>query len=331
MRKTNLRTITGDSTSSVNTITTSYEGQYLGQIISAALLSGDTIDKGGITVKPNVAYKEVVKKLDTTGIISNATCDFTVTADQITLSERVLEVEPFQVNLQLCKKDFLSDYLALEMGASAYKTLPSSFADYIMAHVAAEVAQKTEQNIWGGVNGTAGEFDGLTTLMTADAAVVDVAGTASSFTSANIIDELGKLVDAIPAAVYGKEDLHLYLPTVAFKAYIRALGGFGNSGHSAAGANGVDNRGSLWYDNGGLTFEGIKVFKAPGMPADHMVAAEKSNLFFGTALLADMGQSSAKVLDMQDLDGSDNVRIILRFQSGVQYGVSQDCTLYTLS
>ena len=329
MRKTNLRDITGSG--SVATITTSYEGQYLGQIISAALLSGDTIDKGAITVKPNVAYKEVVKKLDTTGIISNATCDFTVTADQITLSERVLEVEPFQVNLQLCKKDFLSDYLALEMGASAYKTLPNSFADYIMAHVAAEVAQKTEQNIWGGVNATAGEFDGLTTLMTADNNVVDVPGvTATSFTSANIIEELGKLVDSIGAAVYGKEDLHLYLPTVAFKAYVRALGGFGSVA-GAAGANGVDNRGSLWYDNGGLTFEGIKVFKAPGMPADHMVAAEKSNLFFGTNLLSDLGSASAKLLDMQDLDGSDNVRIILRFAAGVQYGVSQDISLYTLA
>ena len=329
MRKTNLRDITGSG--SVATITTSYEGQYLGQIISAALLSGDTIDKGAITVKPNVAYKEVVKKLDTTGIISNATCDFTVTADQITLSERVLEVEPFQVNLQLCKKDFLSDYLALEMGASAYKTLPNSFADYIMAHVAAEVAQKTEQNIWGGVNATAGEFDGLTTLMTADNNVVDVPSvTATSFTSANIIEELGKLVDSIPAAVYGKEDLHLYLPTVAFKAYVRALGGFGSVA-GAAGANGVDNRGSLWYDNGGLTFEGIKVFKAPGMPADHMVAAEKSNLFFGTNLLSDLGSASAKLLDMQDLDGSDNVRIILRFAAGVQYGVSQDIALYTLA
>jgi len=326
MRKTNLRDITGNG--SVNTITTSYEGQYLGELISAALLSGDTIDKGGITVKPNVAYKEVVKKLDTSGIITDATCDFTVTADQITLSERILEVEPFQVNLQLCKKDFLSDYLALEMGASAYKNLPSSFGNYIMAHVAAEVAQKTEQNIWGGVNATAGQFDGLTTLMAADANVIDVPSTASAFASSTIIAELGKLVDSIPAAVYGKEDLHLYLPTVAFKAYVRSLGGFASGG---VGANGVDNRGSLWYENGGLTFEGIKVFKAPGMPADHMVAAEKSNLFFGTALLADMGQSSAKILDMADLDGSDNVRIVLRFQAGVQYGVSQDCTLYTLS
>ena len=330
MRKTHLRTITGNG--SVDTITTSYEGQYLGQIISAALLSGDTIEKGGITVKPNVKYKEVVKKLDTTGIVTDATCDFTVTADQVTLSERILQVEPFNVNLQLCKKDFLSDYLALEMGNSAYKNLPSSFADYIMAHVAAKVAEKVEQNIWGGVNANAGEFDGITVLAAADGDVNDVPGvTATAFTADNIIGELGKVVDAIPAAVYGKEDLHLYLPTVAFQKYVRALGGFGAITGTGGGANGVDNRGSLWYDNGGLTFEGIKVFKAPGMPSDHIVAAEKSNLFFGTALLEDMGQTSAKVLDMADLDGSDNVRIVLRFQAGCQYGVSGDLTLYTLA
>jgi len=329
MRKTHLRTITGNG--SVDTITTTYEGQYLGQLISAALLSGDTIEKGGITVKPNVKYKEVVKKLDTTGIVTDATCDFTVTADQVTLSERILEVEPFQVNLQLCKKDFLSDYLALEMGNSAYKNLPTSFADYIMAHVAAKVAENVEQSIWGGLAATSGQFDGLTVLMAADADVNDVTTTATEFTADNIIDELGKVVDSIPAAVYGKEDLHLYLPTGAFQKYVRALGGFGAVAGNGGGANGVDNRGSLWYDNGGLTFEGIKVFKAPGMPADHIVAAEKSNLFFGTALLDDMGQTSAKVLDMADLDGSDNVRIVLRYQAGVQYGVSQDVTLYTLA
>lgn len=320
-----LRDITGSG--SVDTITTSYEGQFLNQIISASLLSGDTIDKGGITVKQNVAYKEVVKKLDTTGIITDATCDFTVTADQITLSERILEVEPFQVNLQLCKKDFLSDYLALEMGASAYKNLPNSFADYLIAHVSSKVAEKTEQNIWGGVNANAGEFDGLTTLMSADADVIDATTTATSFDSSTIIAELGKVVSAIPDAVYSKEDLHIYLPTVAFKAYVRALGGF----VANTGANGVDNKGTMWYDNGGLSFEGIKVFKAPGMPANHIVACEKSNIFFGTALVGDMAQTSAKVLDMADLDGSDNVRVVLRFQAGVQYGVSQDVVLYTLA
>jgi len=324
MRKYNFRDITG--TGSIGTITTSYEGQYLGQIISAALLSGDTIDKGGITVKPNVKYKEVVKKLTSDNIVVDSTCDFTATADAIDMAERVLEVEPFQVNLQLCKKDFLSDYLALEMGDSAYKNLPNSFADFLMAHIASKVAEKQEQSIWRGLAANAGEFNGLTVLFAADADINDVASpvaAATGFTADNIIDELGKLVDTIPSAVYGKEDLHLYLPTNAFQKYVRALGGFGANG---VGAQGVDNRGTMWYDNGGLTFEGIKVFKAPGMPTTDMVAAEVSNLYYGCALQSDM--ASAKILDMADLDGSDNVRAILRFQAGVQYGVGSDIAYY---
>lgn len=321
-KRTQLRDITGNG--SVGTITTTYEGQYLGEIISAALLSGDTLDKGGITIKPNVAYKEVVKKLSSTGLVTDATCDFVVTADQINLTQRVLEVEPFQVNLQICKKDFLSDYLALEMGASAYKNLPTSFADYLMAHVVAKVAESTENNIWGGFAANAGEFTGLVPLAVADAGVVDVVTAETTFDAATIVQELGKIVDSIKPEVYGKEDLHIYLNTVAFKAYVRSLGGFG-----AVGGGGVDQQGSLWYENGGLTFEGIKIFKAPGMPSNSIIAAEKSNLFYGTALMAD--SNSAKILDLSDVDGSDNVRIVLRFQSGVQIGVTEDVVLYQLA
>ena len=44
-------------------ITTTYAGEFKQQIISAALLSGNTIANGGVTVKPNIKYKEIVKNL----------------------------------------------------------------------------------------------------------------------------------------------------------------------------------------------------------------------------------------------------------------------------
>lgn len=325
-KRVNLRDIT--TSGSLGDFSTTYEGEYKKQIISAALLSGDTLDKGGITIKPNVLYKEVIKKVSSDDILTSATCDFTATADAIDLTERVLEVVEQQVNLEICKQDFVTDYLALEQGFSAYKNLPTSFADFIMAHVVAKVAEKTEQNIWGGVSATDG-YDGLTVKMTADTTVNDVAGvTETSFASSTIIAELGKVVDTIPSAVYGKDDLKLYLPTVAYKAYVRALGGFG-SVSNGGGANGVDNRGSLWYNGQDVSFEGIPVFKAPGMPADHIVAAETSNLYFGTSILAD--HNEAKILDMANLDGSNNARVIMRLSAGVEYGIGSDVTLYTLA
>jgi len=309
-------------------ITTTYAGEFAGEYIAAALLSGDTLAKNLISVKPNIAYKQVIKKASTdSNIIKDGSCDFSDTG-AITLTERILQPEEFQVNIELCKKDFISDWEAKAVGPSAHKDMPPLFSDFLINHVAGLVAEKTEQNIWGGVNANAGEFDGLTVLMSADADVNDAANDSqTAFSSSNIVSLLENVVDALPSAVYGKEDLSIFVPRAAYQAYIRALGGFGASGLGAAG---VDNRGSLWYNQGNaLSFDGIKVELAPGMPSDHIVAGEKSNLFFGTGLLAD--HNEVKVLDMADLDGSQNVRVIMRFTAGVQYGIGSDLALLSLA
>jgi hypothetical protein len=305
-------------------ITTTYAGEFgefAGKYISAALLSADTIEGGGITVKPNVKYKEVMKTLSTNALVKDAACDF---ADQstVTLAERILQPEEFQVNLELCKKDFHNDWEAVQMGYSAFDSLPPSFADFLIGHIAAKVAQKTEENIWQGATANAGEFDGFTALLAADATVIDVVGT--TVTAANVIDELGKVVDSIPTAVYGKEDLYIYVSQNIARAYVRALGGFGASG---LGANGVNNAGTTWYNGGDLAFDGVKLFVCSGMPDNDMVAAQKSNLFFGTGLLAD--HNEVKLIDMADLDGSQNVRVVMRFTAGVQHGIGADIVYYT--
>ena len=302
-------------------ITTTYAGEFAGKYISAALLSASTIENGGIEVKPNVKYKEVIKKMDTDALLKDATCDFDPTST-ITLTERILQPEEFQVNLQLCKSDFESDWEAVQMGYSAFDSLPPAFADFLLAHVASKTAQKTEQNIWRGVTANAGEFNGLVTLATADATVVDVVGT--TVTAANVIDELGKIVDAIPSAVYGKEDLSLYVSQNIARAYVRALGGFAAAGLGGAGTNAM---GTQWFNNGSLSFDGVKIFVANGLADNTAMAAEKSNLYFGTGLLSD--HNEVKVIDMADLDGSKNVRVVMRFTAGVQYGIGSDIVLYT--
>ena len=302
-------------------ITTSYAGQFASKYISAALLSANTLDKGLIEILPNVNYKTTLQKVNTNDIVKDATCDFDATST-LTLTDRVLSVEPFQVNLQLCKKDYYSSWIGGQMGFSAYDSIPASFADFLIAHVAAKTSQKIEQNIWNGNAASAGEFSGFLSLMTADSDVIDV--TATTVTAANVIAELGKIADAIPSALYGKEDLQIFVPQNVAKAYVRALGGFGTSG---LGANGLDNKGTMWYGNGDLFFDGIKVVMCNGLPSNKMVAGQASNLFFGTGLLDE--RNEVRVLDMADLDGSDNIRVILRFFAGVQYGIGADVVLYS--
>lgn len=307
-------------------ITTTYAGEFAGKYISAALLSASTIENGGIEVMPNVKYKSVIQKIATDAIVKDATCDFDATST-VTLTERVLLAEEFQVNLQLCKKDFHQTWQGIEMGYSSFDSLPPSFADFLIGHVAAKVAEKTEQNIWRGVTANAGEFNGFATLLALDAALPsaqEVAGT--TVTAANVIAELGKVVDAIPAKLYGSEDLYLYVSQNVARAYVRALGGFGASG---LGANGTNAQGTQWSNNGSLSFDGVKIFVANGLASNTVIAAEKSNLFFGTGLLSD--QNEVKVIDMSDIDGSQNVRIIMRFTAGVQYGIVEDIVTYGIT
>jgi hypothetical protein len=301
-------------------ITTTYAGEFAGKYISAALLSASTIENGGIEVKPNVKYKEVVKKLATNDLVKDATCDFDATST-LTLTERILEPKEFQINLSLCKKDFRSDWEAIQMGYSTFDTLPPSFQDFLLAHVAAKAAENNEISIWSGDAGNSGQFDGFVTLALADGDVIDVAGT--TVDASNVIDEMGKVVDAIPSTLYGKEDLYIYVSQNIARAYVRALGGFAASG---LGANGTNAQGTQWFNNGSLTFDGVKIFVANGLSNNIMFAAQKSNLYFGTGLLAD--HNEVKVIDMADLDGSQNVRVVMRFTAGVQYGLGSEIVLY---
>lgn len=305
-------------------ITTTYAGEFAGKYVAAALLSANTIEQGLITVKPNVKYKEVLKKLSLDDIVKDASCDFTATST-VTLTERILTPSEFQVNLQLCKSDFRSDWEAISMGYSAHDNLPKTFADFLIAHVSAKVAAKMEQNIWQGNTDTSGEFDGFEILLKDDAnlpAAQEITGTA--VTAANVQTEIASVVDALPDTVYGREDLCIFVSRNVYKAYVRALAGFGASGLGAAGVN---DQGNMWYSEGqNLTFDGIPVKLASGMSSDKMIATYKENLYFGTGLLSD--HNEVKILDMADLDGSQNVRVIMRMTAAVQYSNVEDIVTY---
>ena len=72
-------------------------------------------------------------------------------------------------------------------------------------------------------------------------------------------------------------------------------------------------------------FQGLNIAVCPGMPDDTIVAAEKSNLFFGTDLLSDA--TRIDLLDMANLDGSDNMRLVARYSGGTQIGIGSDIVL----
>jgi hypothetical protein len=298
----------------------SYAGEFAGKYIAASLLTAKTLDDAAITILPNIKYKAAMKVGAYSNLVRSADCDFDSTTSGLTLTEKVLTPTELQVNLQICKKELHADWEAAQMGFSAFDNLPPLFSDFVIARVAAEVASATETSIWAGAAGE-GNFDGFTALATADSTVVDVS--AATVTSANVIAQLGAIVDAIPSAVYGADDLVIYVSQNIYRAYIRALGGFGASG---LGANGYDNKGNNQSLNN-LFFDGVKVYPTSGLADNRAIAARSSNLFFGTGLLND--RNEVKVIDMSDIDGSQNVRVVMRYTAGCQIGVGADVVLYS--
>jgi hypothetical protein len=304
-------------------ITTTYAGQWAGKYVSAALLSAPTIEGGGVTVMPNIKFKSVIQRLETTNFLQDATCDFNP-AGQVNLTERILEVKDLQVNMTLCKKEFHSTWQSIEMGYSSFDTLPKSFADYLIAYAAEKVAAANEISIWQGSSSTSGQFDGLFTTAQADLLLPpaqNIAGVAIN--AGNVIPALQSVYDAIPASLFGKPDLKIYVAQNVLKAYVAALGGFSAL---ATSNSGVNAQGTMWYNNGMVTFNGLPIFMANGLPSSSMMATTTSNLYFGCSLLSDTQE--VRVIDTSATLGDDNVRVIMRYAAGAQYGVIEDIVVY---
>ena len=303
-------------------VTTTYAGEFAGKYIASALLSAQTLDNKYITIMPNVKFKSVIQKIAVDSIVNDASCDFT-TSGTVALTERILEPKELQVNLQLCKQEFVDSWEALQLGYSAFDSIPANFTDFLVSYVGGKVAEATETSIWQGVAATNGQFGGiynaLSSSVVAGGANAPITSSVSgSITSANVLSALNSLVDAIPQTIYGKEDVLIYVPTNVAKAYQQALAG------GAQGANGWNNQ--LNVGEKPMNFNGIDIVWCPGMQGSYMVAAQKSNLYFGTGLMSDYNE--VRVLDMANIDGSQNFRIIMRYTAATQFGIGQDVAIY---
>jgi hypothetical protein len=300
------------------TTSSNFTGSAAGFYISAALKEAKSLEY--LTMIENIKFKSNIQKQALSGVLADATCDFT-DAGTLAMTEAVLEPKNLQVNLDLCKSTLLDSWEALQMRAGAGAPPPASFDDYVISYMAGVIADGTEGGIWLGTAAGAGSFQGFVgtggyLLNAQDATVVQVdndGGAGTAYTAANIIANLQDLTAAIPAAVYVKEDLHIYMSPKTFRLYI-----------SAVSTLGYINAYSMNKDYDAV-FEGVKIAVCPGMRNDTMVAAQKSNLFYGTDLLSDATRIT--ILDMSALDGSDNMRLVARYSSGVKQGIGADIVL----
>jgi hypothetical protein len=292
-----------------NTLSTTFAGREAAGYIRAAFLSNESL--AAVTFKENIEYKQVVRKLVDDITFANATCDFTPTGT-IALTERILTLEKFQVQRVVCKNDYLNDWNAL---SEQNNQLHASLADAIIANIMAGIAARNEVVMWQGVNATAGEYAGFETLFLADAAVLDVSSP-EAITSANVIEEMARLVLRLPVRVRrATEKPVIAVSSNVAEAFRTAILGLGGGSYLYQG------------ETVKMTWQGqYDIIECPGMSDDTMAMFQKSNLWFGTNLLDQW--NTVAVLDMYDKDLSDNVRFAASFFAGVQYGFGAEIAFY---
>ena len=290
-------------------LTTTYAGELAGEIVAKALLSN--VSTQYVTMKPNVPYKSVVRKIDDTVTFAAGSCEFTPTGT-ITLTERILTLEEFQVQRQICKKDFFIDWTTADVMSGRVNT---QIQDAIIGRLVGGIAAANETIMWSGVNATAGQYDGFETLIKAGGSGAVSAGS-GALSDSNIIATIWDVINTAPAAVKGAaEKPAIYMGQAAWEAYMQAQIAAGNG----------------WYLTGGpevsRRFVGMyEIYVCPGMTANNIIFAQPSNLMLGTWQENQMNE--VFILDMQNLDGSQNVRYGARFYLGAQIAVGEDITYW---
>jgi hypothetical protein len=288
-----------------NNITTSYVGKDSGAFISPVLLAGRTLGVPGVTIHNNVNYRSRITKIALSDLIKDATCDFdpSGTVDQ---TEVWLEVKPLEVNMELCKLDYLNDFIGQDMGCG--DSLPADFLAYLMTQIGASVTDALEIMVWQGQD-EANSFLGFEPRFDAQSV-----GTGSPvlLTADNIIAEIRRLVNANPsaAALVGKSDAYIYLSSQNFSLLQQANNDKGN-----AAPCGEDC----------ISIDGIKTFLAPGKSSTRMAYALKSNLHFGTWNNSDM--TSVSVKDMSEFLEK-NIRFAMCFFGGTAVGNPNEVSYY---
>lgn len=300
------------------TITSTYAGELALPYINAAILSGDTLAKGYVTLKEGVKFKAVLKKLaNSASLVQAAGCDFNQQGS-LTLTESVLTVTDLMTNLELCKKEFTQDWEAAQTGRGFINdVVPANFVDFLIGYAAGKVGETIEYTIWqGDTAGTYNSFDGFEKKLIAGltgGADITWGGGSNPLSASNVIANMNSVINALPATLIGSPDTKLYVNRATAQFYRQAITALGYMQMYQAG------------DEFNLQFNGYDIYVCPGMSTGTVIAAQPSNLFVGVDANSDFAE--VKVVDMSLTDASDNVRMAMRFRTGVQVGILTDCVI----
>lgn len=263
--------------------------------------------------------------LDITNPLTDASCTFDPDGD-VTLTTRKMSCTKVDIAIEICTDDLEQSFLSELLAAGSEVTegdIPSYITDMFLARAQARISEAVEKLIWQG-DTTAGAssplrfIDGLQKVLLADTNVVQVTGT--TLTASNIATELDKVIAAIPDEMLDKIGDMGY-PKVGIGMNEKSFRLYMQWRNANLFANTINIEQPQDVD-----YQGVKLFRFPGMSANRMVFADFSRIFFGTDLLSDM--EDIRIINLRETTGDKNIRMLGSFRVGVQYAVSQEIVYY---
>ena len=304
-----------DIDASVNT----YAGELALPYVTAALLGAETIAKGRCRFLEGIVGKTVISGLATTDTIQAANCDF-AGGSNVALTEQILNPSDLAVMEEVCRGTMYPTWIAANGRMERSGELPVAWGDFLLGAVAERTGSNLENLLWAGASpfGTGflsndGVIDEAGIDASACAGFAEATTSAGAWTNVNILANLSTIFDAAAAipGILGKPGCGFYVSYEAYAFFLQAIA----AQNTDAGFN---------QSLEGASYLGYPVYATSGIPntVDVAVFTYPDNLVVGAnSYTADI---SAQLIPTYQYDGSDNVRISMRFAVGVQTGVATD-------
>lgn len=293
---------------------TTFCGKDALDFYSKALLEGAS--KSTFRVVPGIKSTVKMPRYDAGDVIKDAGCTWSPSGEGV-LDQKTMEVCSKDIQLELCTTTFEQNFLGelLRPGHNTGEVAPQDFVDYMLMEVGRKIQNDLEIAVWQGdvdaITYPENICDGLLKKMGADADVLD-ATPAATINVGNVVAEINKVYNLIPATVIKDPNLKIYVSDFIYKLYQQAI--------ANASAE------SYYVGSKEPNFLGIPLHWSPGMADGSMVAASSQNLVLLTDLLSD--DEELNIIPQSGVTGTRTVRIAGGFKFGVDYLISEEVVLY---
>jgi len=276
------------------------------------------VAKNELALIPNVKSKIKLAYSDLGNILQADDCSFSNTGEG-TLNQKTMEVCDLKVNLEYCATTFEANYLSLQLraGSNNEEVMPTSYADFVVNYVADKVASDLELTMFKGDTATASYpyslCDGLVKQLLADAAVIDVSATSSTITANNVVGELNRVLESVPAQVRQEANFKIFVSQEIAFAYKQA---------QAATTGGL-----FLVGDKELNYLGFRMIPTSGLSAKQMIAFNSDKVFFLTDLTSDWDEII--IIPQRNISGARTERFATSLKFGVNYLYGNEIVLYS--